>query len=113
MAGGYNFLKTLLLLFGLFHAGRSQPLPMTFAAITRDNCALDQGQDNLSCVDELDRGRGTCFSQNLLCDGVVTCDEDPADPNDGGEDEGNGDQFNSIECKCIARSADALDLQKH
>ena len=78
---------------------------MTFAEIIRDNCALDQGQENLSCVNQLDRGRGTCFDQNMLCDGLELCP--------GGEDEGNGDQFNSIECKCIARSADALDLQKY
>ena len=96
MAGGYNIFKTLLLVYGLFQAGNSQLT--TPQEIGTNFCANNfPGTDNLSCVDQPDMGVGTCFTIGMLCNGVNDCI--------GGEDEGSGDLFNSIECKSFGKSA--------
>ena len=85
-----SILKTLLLMYSLFHAGNSQLT--TPQEIGANFCASNfPGTDNLSCVDQPDMGVGPCFQMEMLCNGQNDCN--------GGEDEGNGDQFNSIECK--------------
>ena len=96
MAGDYNILKTLLLMYSLFHAGDSQST--TPQEIGANLCANNfPGTDNLSCVDQPDMGVGPCFQMEMLCNGQNDCN--------GGEDEGNVNQFNSIECKSAAKSA--------
>ena len=92
MAVGYNFFKTLLLMYGLFHAGSSQP----FVPIGANFCANNfPGTDNLSCVDDQDMGVGPCFVVEMLCNGANECTR--------GEDEGNGNFFDNIECKSVGK----------
>lgn len=90
MAGGYGIFKTLLLIYGLVHAVHSQ----TPQVIGQNFCANNNpGTDNLSCVNQPDMGGSPCFTVDMLCNGINNCA--------GGEDEGIGDQFNSIECKSV------------
>lgn len=88
MAGSYKIFKTILLLFGLVHVGKPQPLP-TFELISQNFCEVNLGEeDNLSCIDS-EIGGVDCFDRDLLCNGNNDCT--------GGEDEGV--TLAPLECK--------------
>ena len=67
MTGGYKILKTLLLVYGLFHAGNSQSTT-TPEEIGANFCASNfPGTDNLSYVDQPDAGVGPYVSRWRCC----------------------------------------------
>lgn len=97
IAGSCKMLKTLLLLFGLFHIGR----PQDFTTLSQNFCNIISGgtfPDNLSCPNQPIQ-TGNCILGSTLCDGTNDCMNIAGGTQ--GTDEGAG--FSALECKCTTR----------
>ena len=77
------YLKTLLLLFAIFHVGH----PLTPEDIGQNFYAANPSQpdDNLSCPETLEQGQ-QCLQWEQLCDLVPDCDD-------------SGDEIFGLNCK--------------
>ena len=92
MPGRYKILEILIFVLGIVKCTASQT---TIESIATNFCFEISFEDNLSCSNAA-VGTGSCFSRDLLCNGVRDCIN--------GEDEGDDSSLSSLQCKYFTSS---------